>query len=259
MTVYIEIVFLDNFTMDLSILWAASVTLGKKIGFGRLCLAACVGAACAVATPFLVGMWLYVVKTLALFAMCFVAVGFGKKTFWYICIVLAYTFVSGGAIVAAFNFLQIDYTQTFYQAEIPLFVFFVGIFVAAFLCYSLANYVKERGRIAPFLVKAKVTFGGDTVVVTGFCDSGNTLVCNGLPVCFVTGKLRGFCDFVAKQTLAGKVITVDVCTVCGKAKVVAVEGECEVNGESTKVLFALPVAKCPSVYDVILNGVFVVG
>ena len=258
MNVYVEYVVLDNFVIDSLLLWAVALTLRLSYKWWRLALGGAVGAVCAVVSVFVSGFWLYVVKTVTLFAMCVTAVGFGKKLFWHILLTVAYTFVLGGAIIGLFNLFKIDYLNgdgQFYQMKVPLFVYAIAVALVAFLCYSIVIYVKNAKKATPYRVKVQIELD-KSYTVDGFCDSGNSLSYDGMPVCFVTKSFKGFADYFVRQTLAGKVVDIEVATVAGTQKVAAVEGKIVLKGEQKKVYLALPKEKCQTEYNILLSNEF---
>ena len=258
MNVYLEYVVLDNLTFDSLLLWAVALTLRLRYKWWRLLLGGLVGAACAVVSVFTHGFWLYLVKAACLVAMCATAVGFGKKLFWHILLTVAYTFVLGGAIVGLFNLFKIDYVNAegqFYQMRVPLFVYGLAVALVAFLCYSIVVYVKTAKKSAPYRVKVQIDLD-KSYVVDGFCDSGNSLSHDGVPVCFVTKSFKGFADYFVRETLCGRVVEIEVATVAGAQKVAAVQGSVTVNGERKKVYLALPKEKCQTEYNVLLSNEF---
>ena len=260
MNVYVEYVIADNFVIDTLLLWLATVTLKIPYKKWRVLLGGAVGTACAVASVYVSGFWTYVVKTVCLVCMCTVTVGCGKKLFWHILLTAAYTFVLGGAIIGLFNLFKVDYLNSsgeFYQMRVPLFVYVLAATLVGFLCYSIAVYVKQTKKIAPHIAKITVKLDKN-YILSGFCDSGNTLTHNGLPVCFVTKKFNGFTDYFAQQALSGNLVDVEVSTVTGSTTVKAVKAEIECGDKLRQVYLALPVAKCQTVYNVILSNEFCV-
>ena len=258
MNVYIEYVVLDNLVIDTLLLWAVTLTLKIPYKKYRIFLGGCVGAACAVASVYVSGYWTYLVKTACLVLMCIVAVGFGKKLFWHILLTVAYTFVLGGAIVGLFNLFKVDYlTQSgeYYQLNVPLFVYALAVALTAFLCYSITVYVKQVKKIAPHMAKITVKLD-KTYSLSGFCDSGNTLTHDGVPVCFVTKKFNGFAEYFAVQALNGGTVNITVTTVAGSKTVQAVKGKIVANGIERDVYLALPAEKCQTMYNVILSNEF---
>lgn len=244
--------------MDLLLLFCAAVTLKMPVKKFRLVLGAMVGTGSALLTVFIHGFWAYPTKLASLLAMCVVAVGFGKKLFWYILLVLAYTFVTGGAIVGIFNLFSVPFVSEngfCYNMPVPLFVYFVAVALVVFLCYSLAIFVKQTKKIAPHLRKVKLTLN-QTYTLSGFCDSGNTVTCESLPVCFVTKSFKGFTDYFAECVLCGKTKSVKVVTLTGEKLVTAVPAKVSVDGTEREIYLALPVNKCRTQYELLLNGDF---
>ena len=258
MNVYVEYVVLDNFVIDSLLLWAVALTLRISYKWWRIALGGMVGAACAVASVFVGGVWLYLLKTACLLVMCVVAVGLGKKLFWHILLTLAYTFLLGGTVTGLFNLFQIDYLDgsgQFYQMKVPLFVYAIAAALVAFLCYSIVIYVKNAKKATPYRVKVQIELD-KSYTVDGFCDSGNSLHYDGAPVCFVTKSFKGFADYFVRQTLLGKVVEIEVATVAGVEKVAAVEGKITLCGEQKKVYLALPKEKCQTEYNILLSNEF---
>lgn len=254
MNVYIEYVILDNLVIDCLILFAACKTLKLTFKWWRVAIGGFLGAAGAVASVFVNGLWLYVIKGATLIVMCVVTIGVGKKLFWHILLTVAYTFVLGGAIVGLFNLFNIDYVQdgSFYQLNVPLFVYVIAIALAVFLCYSIVTYVKNLRRLVPYLTKVRIALGEKNYNITGFCDSGNTLTHQGLPVCFVTRSFDGFADYYASQMLKGNVEHIDVMTVGGLTSVSAVKAVI-LGNESRQIYLAIPASKCKTQYNVLLS------
>lgn len=259
MNVYVEYVFCDNFTVDFAILLAVSLTFKVKPNYFRLALGATVGATCAVFSVFAVGVWLYVVKTACLVAMCVTAWGI-KKLIWHILLTVAYTFVLGGAIIGVFGLLQINYLDgwNLYQTAVPLFVYVWAVAFVSVGIFAVVRYVRVRRQIAPFVVQAQVTLDKE-YTVQGLCDSGNSATHNGVAVCFVTKSFEGFADYFARQTVSGKTVSVRVGTVAGNQVVRAVSAQITANGVTSDVYLALPTNKCHTLYNVVLSSIFCEG
>lgn len=258
MTVYAEYAFCDNFTMDCLLLFCAAITLKIPFKRWRVALGALVGTLCAMLSVYVQGFLVYPVKILCLVAMCVVAIGFGKKLFWYILLTLAYTFVAGGAIVGIFNLLNVQYVSEnglCYNMPVPLFVYILALALSVFLCYSITVFVKQSKKIAPHLKKVQVTLDKQRTVL-GFCDSGNTVSLDGVPVCFVTKKFAGISEYFAQKILHGECKQVCVATLTGKKSVNAVPAMLQVEEKSKQVYLALPADKCDTQYELLLHSDF---
>ena len=253
-----EYAILDNFTMDFVLLACASITLKIKFRWWRVALGAFVGTALALVTVYIHGFWVYPVKIVCLVAMCIVTVGVGKKLFWHILLTFAYTFLTGGAIIGLFNLFQVDYLTEnglLYNMPVPLFVYFLAVGVTLFLCYSIAVFVKQTKKVAAYIKKVKVVLEGKTYHVSAFCDSGNTVSHNGVPVCFVTKKFKGFAEFFASKMLQKQTVSVSFVTLAGQKTVTAVfaQLQCE-DGPMYDVYLALPAEKCQTQYELLLSN-----
>lgn len=255
MNVYIEYAVLDNLIIDGLLLYLACKTLKISARWWRILLGAAVGTACALLSVFVSGFYLYAVKAVTLFLMCVITVGFGKKLFWHILLTLAYTFLLGGAIVGLFELFCVDYVTdggTFYELNVPLFVYVLAVFLVGFLCYSVAVYFRNLKKIAPYLVKISVTLDKE-YQASAFLDSGNTLTFNGLPVCFVTKQFGNFASYYAEQAVRGKVSKIDVSTMAGETSVSAVLCKITLNGTEKQAYLALPQSKSATPYNVLLG------
>lgn len=258
MTVYLEYAILDNFIMDFLLLFCAAVTLKIPFKKRRIALGAAVGTATALCSVNLQGFWAYCAKALCLFLMCVCAVGFGKKLFWFVLLTLAYTFITGGAIVGIFHLCNVPFHAKngfCYNMSVPLFVYLLGVAFAVFLCYCLAQFVKQTKTVAPHLKKVQVILQ-KTYRVTGFCDSGNTVRCNGLPVCFVTKKFGNVSQYFAQQILSGVSQQVQISTLTGTRNVTAVQARLRVDGVTRAVYLALPAQRCKTHYELLLSCEF---
>lgn len=251
MVVYIEIAFADNFAMDLFLLVAAASALRLKPSKLRLLGGAAVGAIGAVVSVYLKGFWLYVCKILLLVIMCATVVGFCKSLVWYILATAAYTFISGGCIVALFNLFDVPYSVTngtLYKTQLPLCVYFAALALVWLLTKSIVFYVSQVKKIAPYVMSVKVAFDGKVIEVRAFRDSGNTVLYDGLPVCFVVGSIKNFDDYFAKCVLSKRTVSAEVSTVTGTKYVPAVPATVVADGAEKSVYLALPAVKCPSTY-----------
>ncbi len=221
-------------------------------------MGAAVGTAIALSTVFLEGFWLYAAKLVCLGAMCLVSIGWGKKLFWHILLTLTYTFVIGGAIVGIFNLLNVSYVAEngfCYNMPVPLFVYFFAVAFVSAACYLLHAFVVQTKQIAPFLQKVRLHLD-KTYDMCGFCDSGNSVVQNGTPVCFLSKQNKHVAQYFATKILHGETVSVDVQTLTGRKTVVAVSASLEVHGEMHSVLLAFSPVKGETRYDVILNSAF---
>lgn len=246
MNVYIEYAFLDNLTMDCLILLLATTTLGQKAKWHRILLGGVVGSVTAILTFTLDGVLLYFAKFLSLMLMCIATVGFGKRLFWCVVTTFGYTFLIGGAIVGLFNLGQPLAGGVIYQSDIPLFCYFFAILLAVVVVKLIVAYANDVKRVLPNVHSCQIVLDG-CHNVKALYDSGNSAVCNGLPLCFVSKR---FADIIAKRMLFSKTRDVQVSTIAGKSTVIATQGQVIFDGETIDAYFAI--GKMSPLYDVIL-------
>lgn len=260
MTIYLEYAIADNYFMDWLILFFAAITLKIPFKKWRLALAAALGTAIALVSVYLQGVWLFAVKALCLFAMCLCAIGFGKKLFWFVLLTFAYTFVLGGAVVGFFHLFNVQHIADgtlLYTASPPVFVWLAAIAFVSFGVYSLLHLFKQQKAVQPHLKKVEVTLcNGKKHAVLGFCDSGNSVTCDYLPVCFVTKQFGNFSALLAQQILCGKSKVVQVTTLTGQAATHAMAAQITADGVTRNVLLALPPQKCHTPYQLLLSSQF---
>lgn len=239
MTVYIEYAFLDNFTMDCLLLFCACVTLKLPFGFGRIALGALTGTAIALLSVYLSGWAAFVVKAACPLLMCLVTVGKGKSFLAYSAdfgIYLCYGRRDSGAVQPHCRGLQLLLCAVLRRAVAAVRVF-SGVLAAVVLCYMIHAYVKQSKQRAQYVKKVQITLDR-RYSVTAFCDSGNNVTADGLPVCFVTADF-GAKEYFARQLLRGT-RQVQVKTLAGSKSVPAVKGTLRVDGKDFAVYVALP-------------------
>lgn len=257
MVVYVEYVFLDNFSMDCLLLWLALVTLKLPIRWYRVVVGGAVGAICAIVSVYFEGIWLITVKLATLLVMCISVVGWGKRLFWYILLVLAYTFLMGGAIIGIFNLFNVQYIVDgafVYNGRIPIFLCIFALLFVCFLCYSLHIFVLQSKKVAAYVCRVTVTLQQKSYNVTAFWDSGNTLEHKGLPVCFVTKRFGDISALFSRSIMQGKAESIPVVTVAGQTSVIAMQGTLQLEGKQRAIWLALPKQKCKMPYNVLLNN-----
>lgn len=116
-------------------------------------------------------------------------------------------------------------------------------------------FVIQTKQVAPFLQKVTVRLDG-TYNLQGFCDSGNSVSCCGLPVCFVTSGNSKLCNEIAKKLLCGKTRSVQIQTLAGSKTIVAVCATLQVENCSHSIMLAYAPQKCQTQYQIILHSSF---
>ncbi len=193
--VYIDVLFLLNFTVDYLLLLASARITGEMISRVRLALGALLGAGYA-AILFLPGCgWLSRPLCKMCFAVLMVLIGFGKskRLLRLILVFFAVSAALGGVVLALQLFgsggltLENGVLYTGFDIRILL--------VTAILCYVILSAVFERaarhGREQKDLSTARLEIEGKSLTLTVLIDTGNTLTdpINNQPVMVAEAKV----------------------------------------------------------------------
>ena len=260
MTIYVDYLLIDNMSFDCLLLWLSCKTARQKVAWWRLLLAGLLGSACALVSVFCKGALLIFVKLAFVVPMCATVVG-KRRLLVVTLLFVAYTFLLGGAILGLLSLFQVDYQlegNLSYYASVPIGVYVAGVFVVLLFSYWLTRYLTAQKRVLQSVVKATVSLPNQTLTLNAFCDSGNLLFYNNLPVCFAVGDFtKHFSKIIAEQILRGNVQTICYSTVSGNARCLAVK--CQITTESVHrhCYLALATANCNVDYQILLNGEFI--
>ncbi|MFZ5944130.1 MAG: sigma-E processing peptidase SpoIIGA [Bacillota bacterium] len=185
--VYIDLVFLINFTMDFFILWAAA-KLGKLgTTFTRLCFGAFIGAGYAVLIflPQLTMLSTVFAKIFCSILMLLAAYGFYNfrrflKSAAYFYLV---SFIMGGAVLGSMYLFDTNpnIIETWNGIAVNVIDFrtawlLVGLAVAIILGIWGASYVRRNLHQGPWLVKGTLEIFGELIDFDALVDTGNQLV-----------------------------------------------------------------------------------
>lgn len=191
MTVYFEYAFAENFLLDGLLLYLALRCARVKVRPVRLVLASATGGGEALLFPFLaLPAWCALfVKLLGGVLLALIAVkGTWRDTLIAAAAFFTLTFVLGGLLVAVYSFAGVAYEEgegyLVESAPVGLVLGCAGCLLLA--CVSGAKRIVKRVRLKRGLVSCRVTAGGRSRSVTGFCDSGNLLFFRGKPVCVLS-------------------------------------------------------------------------
>ncbi len=178
MTVYIELVFLENLIIDRFLLLIASKITYVPLKCGWL--GATFGALYACVLPLLNG-GLYLQKILALIIMCMLA--FKTVNVKSILFTASATAASSACLFGIFNLFKGSSTEYFYEDDI---FFIIALFsvLASYLLYKLIIVLTHVKKLDSSLCTLSVC----GISVTALIDSGNSLYYNGTPVVIVNRK-----------------------------------------------------------------------
>lgn len=235
MTVYVEVVLLNNLAID-ALLVAAVLTLRRrKIRKPRFALTVAAGAAAAVAYAVIAEPWRIAVRALLapLMTLAFDRYSGFRDYIISLALFAALTFALGGA-VSGIGYL------TGMELEGYL-ILGITAFAAFMLVVAVRAATACRGRAARRIRDAVLRTEGREISVKALCDSGNTLTdcLSGLPVMIVSEKLA---REIVGDGDRGKLIEgfVELSTVNGESSlpIVAVE-EVRVGGRRSRAYAAL--------------------
>ncbi len=210
--VYIELVFLDNFIVNLLVILLASRLTKTPVRWRRFCAAAALGGVYGCIAVALSG-WpeTVTVKIAAGFAMCFIAYfRRGERGFWKnTCAFWVASFVLAGAVYACMlSFGEPVAIGGAFAVKAPVRVILLGLLLGAVLTDLLARVKQRALRREEHAALLTLTLGEKTVTVKAFADSGNLVrdPINRLNVIFlsraVAGELLGsdLMELVSKKT-----------------------------------------------------------
>ncbi len=179
-TVYVDLLFLINFSMDFLCFFLSSKLLGRRLSVGRAVTASVIGGIYANAALFwsvgqIMGLIVDVAVCAGMCAVAFYERGRGKSLPLYILVYFAISMALGGFMTAIFNLLN--------KAELPLERGSSdGISVWAFALLAVLSAVITllggrffRRRSAQKNADIEISYGGKQVRLRGMSDSGNLL------------------------------------------------------------------------------------
>lgn len=214
MQVYVEFALLENFCMDFCLLYGAKLLSRNATKTSRLILPSVVGAIIAVIFPLLNlnGIFSFALKTCSAFVVCACLKNFNcaKSYFFFCAIFIILTFLLGGALIAVFSLVGVEYAQGrgYIISSVPIGIplFFALALILA--CRVLAK--KYKPKASDITLTLTIINKKYRATERGFFDSGNNVYYRGCPVIIVP-------YYVAEQV-------VDVKKVKGKIAVHTVAG-----------------------------------
>ena len=197
MVVYIEYVILDNFIIDLLLLWGTTKILKQKIIKFRLIFGALLGTVFAVFSPFfpIYGVWQIILKFFIGLAIMFIGIAPQKiKTlFLSFVIFLSLTFVAGGVCFGLAGMLgEFIFGANFaaYSQDFPISIILVGLVALLYFSITIYNYFMHSKSKLQNIVSLEIKHGQFSYKTQGFIDTGNQLFdkINGKPISIFSTK-----------------------------------------------------------------------
>lgn len=221
MEVYIEYVILDNLIINYVLLELTNKT-AKLNAKKRYCiLSSVLGTIVSIVLPLLniqlskiaTNIVLISIKICLGLAMCLIikkpkSITQFLTTFF---LFLTYTFVLGGMCFGLIYFLNLQTTFSgllIFGFEIPVSLFvLLGVIYVKILLF-LINYIKHKNSYSSFYFDVKLKNNNNTVLVTGFLDSGNQIKINnfGLPIINYKTLLKLFPNLNVKALVMGNLL-----------------------------------------------------
>ena len=270
MTVYIELVVFNNLAVDLLLEVATLVVFRKKIVWGRVVLAAVLGASVATVYPLCPSAWQIVIKVLLapIMVLIFDRVREKKKKIKSQSIVTRQIERAiakhksqeekkenrekrRGEVVAYFKRLVVFCLATYFVGGVTFGIDFAfGIDVCSYWQFGVVSVslltllitvrvlTKRFSKSARKICEAKVLFSNEVVDFKALCDTGNTLTdsLSGLPVVILSKAAE------EELSITGDKIEgyISVKTIGGESELPIVRlGEVDVKGKSFKAYAAL--------------------
>lgn len=182
-TVYIDLFFLINFSMDFLCFYLTSRLLSYRLSVKRCVIASSLGGIYACASLFLAlgGIWGLIADMSACVIMSAVAVlkkGRVKDIFGYSIVYTACSVVLGGAMTALFSlFNRLGVDRLFGDGGdgdgISVWIFALLALISGLLSFGGIKLFRRRS--ARREGEVEVVYAGKSVVLRAICDSGNLL------------------------------------------------------------------------------------
>ena len=200
--VYVDILFLINFSMDYLCLYISAKILRRALSAKRLVLSSLLGAVYSVVSVFLsVESWLaLLIDILVCLSMCAIAFHTKKQFKKTLVSALLYFLVSmtvGGIMTALFNLInKLDLPFDMADGDgLSVWGFALLAILAAIFAIFGGNFIFKKKEISS--CQLKIVFDGKEKIFTGLSDSGNLIrdPISGRPVIIIDRKLAdGFVD-----------------------------------------------------------------
>lgn len=176
-TVYVDLFFLINFSMDFLCFFLTSELLGGRLPIVRTLLASAVGGIYANVALFISvgGIWEILLDIGVCILMCLIVFGKGRSVVAHTCVYIAISMALGGFMTALFALLN--------RAELPLDeIHSDGISAWLLMLLAVISGVITlfggrffRRKSARKYTVVKVMFDGKSKTLSAYCDSGNLL------------------------------------------------------------------------------------
>ncbi|MBR1676928.1 MAG: sigma-E processing peptidase SpoIIGA [Clostridia bacterium] len=267
MEVYLEYVIIDNLAIDFFLILLTRKTLRLEINYYLAVISAMVGTVFAVLLPvFNMNNGFSFVFKFFVGALIVISSGkFNTVREYILCfyLFLFYTFVFGGAIIAVFWSMGIDFNafNLANDSGLPLGLSIGSATVLYLFLIKLIKRLSKKRDIGAFLRKCEIVIGGRKMPFMGFIDSGNSLFDkrSGMPVILCSpkaAKILGATGMLFRQ----KSEELYFSTVAGQnsMKIYKLDKLLIYNGQTVNTIYNVMIGISPNAfagddYDIILS------
>lgn len=182
MTIYIDVIIIENLIMNYIILYATGLISKNKISYFRIFLASSIGAIYAI-TEYMLKIGVYsniIVKTLL--AIIMVVVAFCPQNVKKLCkqLVLFYltTFTFGGVATYLIYVLKpqnIIIKNGMFVGSYVLKVIFIGAIVGTIILITAFKFANNKITKKDMFCKVKIVLNGKELILNAMVDTGNLL------------------------------------------------------------------------------------
>lgn len=179
-TVYVDLLFMINFSMDFLCFFVCAKILGRKLSVGRAVAASAVGGiysdiALFIPVSYLPSLVIDLAVCAVICAIVFLRKGRGRELPLYILVYFAISMALGGFMTAIFNLLN--------KADIPLegtssdgiSVWMFALLAILSAIFTLVGGRFFRRRASQKSAELSITYNGKSVRLFAMTDSGNLL------------------------------------------------------------------------------------
>lgn len=179
-TVYVDLYFLINFSMDFLCFYLASKLLGIKLSALRSAIASAVGGiyaglALVWGLGGIAGLSLDALSCALMCAIAFGVRGKARRLPMYVLVYVAVSMTLGGFMTALFNLLNRTVFGEIAPSEDGISAWLLAVLAVISAALTLLGGKFFRRRTSKRNVRLKISIGGKSADISALCDSGNML------------------------------------------------------------------------------------
>lgn len=182
MTIYLDIIFLENFILDLILLYAVGIETKSKIKFYRIIIASILGSIYAIILYIVKNEFLYSIVMKSMLSMVMVYVSFETKGFKDLLKKMLYfyltSFVFGGgalALIYIVNTGKISIQNGQIQGSYTILTIMIGIIIAFITIIIAFRLKKNKISKDDLMCNIEIKINNKEVKTKAMIDTGNLL------------------------------------------------------------------------------------